>query len=599
MPIQTAGTIRRRRLVACVFAVCCFVLLSRPAQSQQGVQGSTADIILHNGKVWTVDSARPVAQAVAIRGSKIIKVGSDSEVLSLRGPSTRVVDLQGRLVLPGFNDAHTHFENATQWFFEVLVMDVNDSAELLRLLKEAADRVPKGHWITGTNFAAFAAWSAEKRHDSKFVPLTPDLAAVDAITPNNPVLLRRYDHVYFANSRALELAHITSKTRDPQGGRYERDPKTGKLNGMIHGIAGEQLAALLPPTTEADKLIGARGVIRELNRVGITSIHDIARVDAVTQKHSFTTYVERSYSDVNIFRDLRAANDLRVRVYAYMPLQEWRDLKDVGVTPGSGDEMIRYGVLKDFTDGTYMFQPYASDPTNSGGWTFRFPGEEVMARNIREADAAGFDIGIHVLGDKALHSLLDWYEAAVAANGPRDRRLRLIHAQFATEDDLKRAGRLHLIADITPSHLLNDSESIDRLVGPERAKTAFAWRTMINDGVRLDIVSDLPGAFNKQDISPFNPLENIYGAVTRKNRSGAPAGGWHPEQALTVEEAIAAYTANPAFASHEENIKGTITEGKLADLVVLSKDILSVPREDILKTDVIMTIFDGKVVFEK
>jgi predicted amidohydrolase YtcJ len=333
-----------------------------------------------------------------------------------------------------------------------------------------------------------------------------------------------------------------------------------------------------------------------LNRFGITSIHDIARLDDISEKQNFPTYTESSYSDVQIFRDLRKVNQLTVRVYAFMPLQTWRELKDFGISPSSGDDMIRYGILKDFTDGTLMFEPYASDPNFSGDWTFRFPGEEVMARNIREADRAGFDIGLHIIGDKALHYALDWYEAAMKSNGPRDRRLRLLHVWFARGDDLKRAGQLGLIADVTPIHLLDDPTQIEKVAGPERAKTAFAWRTMVDDGIRLDIVSDLPGSFNDLQVSPFNPLDNIYYAITRNYRSGKP---WHPEQCMTLQEAIVAYTANPAFASREEKLKGTITPGKLADLVVLSKDILTIPLDELRSTEVLYTILGGKFVYEK
>ncbi|MGI8741559.1 MAG: amidohydrolase [Bryobacteraceae bacterium] len=558
-----------------------------------------ADLVLYNGKVWTVDPMRPQAQAVAVSGSKLVRVGTNSEVLALKGAATRVIDLQGKTVLPGFNDAHTHFENATQWFFEVRLIDVDDPAELLKRLREAVQRVPKGMWITATDWSAFAAWDAEKKSKGPFHPHQPDLAAVDAVAPDHPVLFRRYDHNYFANSRALKLARVTENTPDPKGGRYEKDPATGKLTGMLIGRAGEQMEQMLPPVSMAEKLIGARGVMKELNRYGITSIHDIARLDAISQARVFPSNIERSYSDVNIFRSLKAGGDLSVRVYAFMPLAVWPDLAKNGIRPGSGDEMIRYGILKDFADASLMFEPFANNPKFSGSRTFRFVDEETEQREIVAADKAGFDIGIHVIGDKALHILLNWYEAAMAKNGPRDRRFRLIHVEYAREEDLKRAGRMHLIADVTPYHLMSEPDSIERTIGPERAKMAFAWRTMIDSGVKLDIVSDLPGLFNKQDVGPFNPLQNIYYAITRKNLSGYPPNGWHPEQCMTMQEAIQAYTLNPAFASHEENLKGSITEGKLADLVVLSKDILSVKPAELMSTEVVYTILGGKIVWQR
>jgi predicted amidohydrolase YtcJ len=542
-----------------------------------------ADLILDRGKVWTADRARPFAEAVAIRGAEITAIGASREIDALRGPATRVIDLHGRPVLPGFNDAHTHFENAVQWFFEVRLIDVSDQSELLRRLHAAARRVPAGIWITATDWGALAGW----KKDAPAPPVL-DVAAVDAITPDHPVLLRRYDRAFFANSQAFRTARIRENTPDPKGGHYGRDA-SGKLSGMLFGTAGEQMELLLPPRTATQKRIGARAVIADLNRLGITSIHDIARLDEISQQHTFPTAVERSYSDAGIFVDLLKRGELSLRVYALLPLQTWSDLAAHGIRPGTGGDFLHFGALKDFTDGSFMLAPYANNPANSGGWTFRFPGEDVMARNIAAADRAGFDIGIHVTGDRALHELLDWYEAAIRQNGPRDRRFRLIHAWFATAADLERAGKMHLIADITPDQLLNDPDDAAKIAGPERARTAFAWRTMIRNGVKLDIVSDLPGLFNKQQVATVNPLENIYLAITR---------AWHPEQRLSLEEALEACTANPAYASHEENRKGSVSVGKLADLVVLSRDIFTGTPQDLLRTSVDYTILGGRVVYQ-
>ena len=535
-------------------------------------------MILYNGKVWTVEASQPVAQALAVRGAKIIKVGITSDVLALQSATTELIDLQGKLVLPGFNDAHTHFENAVDWFFQVMVMAVNEQEDLLRQLRAAAARVPRGMWITGGDWGTFAWQAVQKKNLSGWQALVPDLAAIDAVTPNHPVLLRRFDRRYFINSAGMRLAAIVEPT------------------GLLSSAAGEQVEKLLPPATRAQKLIGARGVLRQLNAVGLTSIQDIARLDEISQRHTFPTFVERSYSNVSIFRDLKERGELSVRVHALTPLITWAELADFGVRPGSGDEWLNFGTLKDFVDGTLMFAPLAG---NSGAFAFRFTGEEAIARNIIAADRAGFDVGVHVLGDKALHLLLNWYEAAVAANGPRDRRFRMIHAWYATPEDLARAGRLGLIADVTPHQLFDqEPETLERALGPERAKTAFAWRTMIERGVRVSLVSDFPGLFNKTSIAPYDPLENIYSAITRKDPARPDAAAWHPEQCLTIEEAIRAYTVNPAYASHEDDRKGTVAEGKLADLVVLSRDILTIKPEEILETKVAYTLLGGKIVYK-
>ena len=445
-----------------------------------------------------------------------------------------------------------------------------DPAELLKRLKKVAARVPAGMWITATDWGAFAGW----KRDAPAPPVI-DLAAVDAITPHHPVLFRRYDRAYFANSEALRLARVRETATDPKGGRYGRDPSTGKLNGMLFGTVGEQIELMLPPSTAAKKRIGALGVIEELNRFGITSIQDIARLDAITQQQIPPIFTERSYSDVGIFRDLKERGQLHVRVYAFMPLQTWGALAKFGIRPNSGDELLRYGILKDFTDGSLMFEPYSNNPRTSGNWTFRFPGEEIMAKNIADADRAGFDIGLHVTGDKAFHAILDWYDAAARQNGPRDRRHRLIHAWYAKPEDLDRAGK-----DASDrrrdarSTARTTSRDVEGVGGPERAKTAFAWR--IHDPRRHEA---------RHRLRPSGTVQQAAGGDHQSagkylHGDHAPTLGWDapgagiPSRASRCEEAIEAYTINPAYASHEEKLKGTLTEGKLADLVVLSNDIL-------------------------
>ncbi len=581
----------RMKLLRVLLAGCLAGCASGVAQSTPGAEAAT--LILHNGRVWTVDASHPEAQAVAVRGETIVKVGGNAEVLALRGDGTKVIDLNGRLVLPGFNDAHTHFENAVNWFFQVMVMAVNTEEDLLAQLRAATKRVPAGMWITGGDWSTFAWQAAQKTNPTGWSAFAPDLAAIDAVTPDHPVLLRRFDHRYFINSAGMKLAHIGDRTTSAI--QADRDPATGRPTGLLSPAVGEQIEKLLPPPTRALKLIGARGVLRELNAAGLTSIHDIARFDEISQRQTFPTFVERSYTDAGIFRDLKARGELTVRVHALTPLETWAELASIGVTPQSGDTLLNFGTLKDFVDGSLMFAPLEG---RTGNFTFRFKGEVAMQRNITAADRAGFDLGIHVIGDRALHVLLNWYENAIAANGPRERRFRLIHAWYGTPADLARAGRLGLAADVTPHQLLDqDLPALEYKLGPERAKTAFAWRTMIERGVRINIVSDLPGLFNRTAISPFNPLENMYSAITRRNphRPGDPA--WHPEQALTLPEAIQAYTANPAFSSREEKLKGTITPGKLADLVVLSQDILKLPPEGLLQTRVDYTILGGQIVY--
>lgn len=556
-----------------------------------------ATLILRNADIWTVDDARPTARALAIEGNRIVAVGDERQVMRLKGPDTRIMDLQGAFVLPGLIDAHTHFGNAIGAFFEVRLLDVNDDATLLTRLQVATHDVPKGMWITGYGWSAFAAAAANKKGDASFAPLTPSLAAIDRLTPDHPVLLRRYDGEYFINSRGLQLARIEKNTPDPSNGEYVRDPHSGELTGMLLGTAGERMAEILPPPSLARELIAARAMLRELNSNGFTSIHDIARIDEISQTRLYRTDVERSATDLGIFTDLRERGELTVRVFPILTMANWRDYAAHGIAPGSGDEMIRFGALKAFVDGFYMSKPFDDRPNYSGGLTFRVVDEQSLRDDIVGSDAIGFDPAVHVTGDKAQQLLLDWYEDAIRVNPARDRRFRLIHAWYPATVEVERAGKIGAIADIQPHHLVRELGDIEKQLGPERARFAFPWRTMIERGVRISLGSDWPGSFDRSSVEPLSAIENIYYAVTRQRLDGTPAGGFHPEQALTVDEAIRAYTINPAYGSREEGLKGSITVGKLADVVVLSRNIRKIPPREIPSTRVLHTIFDGRLVY--
>jgi predicted amidohydrolase YtcJ len=556
-----------------------------------------ADLILHGGRVHTMDPARPDARALAVRGDTIVLVGNEAEVLRLRGPRTEVVDLRGRLLLPGFIDAHTHFENAADWLFRVGLYDVNDAAELAARLQAVIRRVPRGMWITGGDLGAVAAWDAAAEGRPPPAVIRLDRRAIDAATPDHPVLLRRHDLAWFANGKALERARFTKATPDPRGGRIEKDPATGEPTGMLYGRAGERVEELMPPPSLEQKLVGARVALADLARVGITGIHDVARLDSVSRLTIFPTAVERSATDLEIFRELQRRRELTVRVYALLTLPLCEATVAAGIVPQSDEGLIRFGAMKGFIDGFLMDEPYADNPSYSGDFSFRFTSPEDMARHVACADRNGFDPVVHTIGDKAHRLLLDWYEAAVAQNAPRDRRFRIVHAWYPSARDIARAGRLGLIADITPQHLVRGVRSVDRQLGPERAKTAHAWRSLKDAGLHLNIVSDWPGSFNEQVATPLAPLENIALAVTRRPATGGAP--WHPEQALTVAEAVEAYTRNPAYASREEGRRGSLRAGALADLVVLSKDILSLRPEEVRTADVDLTVLGGRVVFRR
>jgi predicted amidohydrolase YtcJ len=391
------------------------------------------------------------------------------------------------------------------------------------------------------------------------------------------------------------MARLSTKTPNPPGGSYGKGPETGELNGMLYGTAGEGLERQLPPMSLKQKLIGARAVMRDLNKVGITSITDMARLDEISNEQIYPFYVERSATDGRIFQTLKKKEELTVRVYAMLPIETEKSLVDHQVKPGSGDAWLRFGALKAYGDSGIMFKPVPGMGL-PGEWSYRFPGESEFARNIVDADKAGYDVGVHIIGDKAVNALLDWYGEAVQQNPARDRRHRLIHIWHTTEADIKRAGKMGFVADVQPYHLEREVAQIGDTLDDERARTSHAWKSFIDAGVVLNLGSDMPGSFNRLHVSPYNPLENIFSAVTRTNKKGFPAGGWHPEQKLTVQQAIKAYTLNPAWSSREDKIKGSITEGKLADIVVLDKDLLTIPPQEYLNTKVVYTILNGKIL---
>jgi predicted amidohydrolase YtcJ len=560
----------------------------------------SATLILKNADVWTVDDRRPTAHALAIEGNRIIKVGEERDVMKLAGPGTNVLDLKGAFVLPGFTDSHTHFGNAVAAFPELRLVDVNSEPLLIERLQAQVNTLPKGMWITGYDWASVAATQARRRGDAGFTPFTPSLTDVDRVTPDHPVLLRRYDGAYFMNSRAFQLARVDKHTPAPASGEYGKDPQSGELTGMLLGTAGGRLALILPPSSRASDLIGARVMLRELNSHGITSIQDIARVDEISQTHIWSTAVERSTTDLDLFKDLRARGELSVRVYPILTLASWRDYKAYGITPGAGDDFIRYGALKQFVDGAvYMFRPYNNHPDTAGGLSFRVDDPRAARDDIVGADALGFDVAAHVTGDRAHQLLLDWYDAAIRANPAHDRRFRLIHAWYPAREEIERAGRMHAIADIQPWQLISEMPEMIAKLGPERAALGFPWRTLIDQGVRLTLGSDWPGSFDRSSVATLDPMENIYYAVTRQRLDGTPPGGWHPEQRISMDEAIRAYTLNGAFASRQEDVKGTLTEGKLADVVVLSKNLRRIAPRDIPRVRVLYTILDGRIVYAK
>jgi len=529
----------------------------------------TADLVLISGKVWTVDGRRSLAEAVAISRDKIIEVGSNAAVRSFIGEKTKVIDLHGRLMLTGFIDNHTHFSNGGFQLASIDLRKARDENEFSELIRAWALAHPN-EWITGGD------WDHE-RWPGKPLP-TKNL--VDPFTSETPVFVRRRDgHMALANSYALKLAGITKATPDPPGGTIVRDPSSGEPTGILKDEAMTLVYKIVPGPTEEERRAAVRRAMREANRFGITTIHDIS-----------------SWDDVRVFEELEKSGELTVRVYCRLPLSDWDRVAEEGKKVPYGTAMVKLGSLKAFADGSLgsstalFFEPYVHDATTCGLAT-----DIVLDGRLEKwalaADKAHLQLSIHAIGDRANSWVLDLCEKILQQNPSWDRRFRVEHAQHIHPKDFERFARLGVIVSAQPYQAIDDGCWAEERIGYERCKTTYPFRTFLDSGVKLCFGSDWT-------VAPLSPLLGIYAAVTRQTLDGRNTGGWIPDQKISVEEAITCYTLNNAYAAYEEEIKGSISPGKLADLVVFSDDILSIDPVKIQDVEVLLTVLGGRVVHE-
>jgi predicted amidohydrolase YtcJ len=531
-----------------------------------------ASLVLLNGKIWTVNDAQPRAQAVACLGSRIVAVGSNDEVRKWIGAGTEVLDLGGKLVLPGFNDAHVHFFSGGENLASVQLRDAKSEDEFRKRIAEFAAKQPAGRWITGGD------WDHENWTPARL----PTRQLIDAVTAGHPVFVNRLDgHMALANLQALQLAGITRDTPDPPGGAIVRDA-AGEPTGVLKDAAMERLYRAIPAPS-ADQIADAvRAAMRYAAENGVTSVQDMSAAPEI----------------LRVYQTLLARGELTVRISGHQPLATWQRLAAVGLHADFGGEKLHIGGLKGFADGSLgsttalFFEPYLDAPNTAGLANSEMIPESRMQKHILDADRAGLQVAVHAIGDKANHIVLGMYEEAERQNGPRDRRFRIEHAQHLRMDDIPRFGKLHVIASMQPYHSIDDGRWAEKRIGPERAKGTYAFRALLDSGAVLAFGSDW-------DVAPMVPLMGIYAAATRRTLDGKHPDGWIPEQKITVAESIRAYTMGSAYASFDENIKGSIKPGKLADMVVVSDDILSVPPVQIEKTRVETTVFDGKVIYRR
>jgi predicted amidohydrolase YtcJ len=545
---------------------------SASAQQLPPPPPSPTTYYLH-GRIYTNDPMQPWAAAIAVRDGKIRCVGSMELVLLECGGSAEgaeTINLKGSFVMPGFNDAHVHLGAAGK---DMLAVRLNGAASIEELQKRIVDAVAQhqeGEWITG------GGWDHTLWPDKKF----PNRQQLDAVSPKNPVLLTHISgHVAVANSLALQQARIAKDTPNPTGGEIERD-EAGEPTGMLkEGAAIALVGSQIPDPNEEQRRRGIEMVLADVAKNGVTSVQD-----------------NSAWEDFEVYRQLKAERKLTVRITEWLPFTAlMSELEDYRTEGGIADPWLRTGALKMVTDGALgsrtaaMLAPYSDDPSTSGIMTMA--PEKLRALAI-ERDKAGYQIAFHAIGDKANRVALDVFEAVAKANGPRDRRDRIEHAQVVAPEDLPRFATLNVIASMQPSHETTDMRWAEQRIGPERAKDAYVWATMEKNGVRLAFGTDY-------DVESINPMRGLYACVTRELPEGGPTGGWQPQEKISLEDCIRAYTSGSAYAEFAEGRKGTLKTGQYADFIVLSGDLTKIPPAQFTKTTVLRTVVGGRTVYQK
>lgn len=552
-----------RKALAITF---CWISVAMFAQSKPA-----ADLVIIHAKVWTVDRTRPAAQAVAVLGDRIVAVGSDADIEAWRGPDTRLIDAGGKLLLPGFNDAHVHFVSGGLQLDNVQLNDATSAEEFVRRIAEQVKKTAKGEWVQGGDWDE-TKWSP---------PQLPTKGMVDPISPDTPVFLSRYDgHSALANSLVLRLAGITAQTPDPPGGVIVRDAQ-GNPTGDLKDAAAELVDKVIPPLSHDQRLRAVQRALAHAASLGVTSVQNM----------------NPEYADIAVYSELQQRGELTARIYAAPLITQVDDQVKIGIRHAFGGPYLRIGAVKAYADGSlgsrtaYFFQPFDDQPDNHGLLSDEMQPLSLMRDRMMKADAAGLQICTHAIGDQAISLVLDLYTDLVKAHRGTERRFRIEHAQHMAAKDFDRFAQLDVIASVQPYHAIDDGRWAEPRIGHDRASRTYPFRTFLDHGVHLAFGTDW-------DVAPLNPLLTVYAAVTRATLDGKNPGGWFPEQKLTVAEAVEAYTLGSAYAEFQEKEKGSITPGKLADMILLSDDIFSIDPAKIREAKVLKTIVGGKVVWD-
>jgi predicted amidohydrolase YtcJ len=530
----------------------------------------SATLIVTNAGVYTVDKQRPKAEAVAVIGDRIVAVGSRADIDLWRGPQTKVIDAGGKLLLPGFNDAHVHFIQGGAQLEQVNLVDASTREEFAKRIAKQVVKTLKGEWILG------GRWDETKWAK----PELPTKELVDPVSGNTPIFVERYDgHEALANSAAMKLAGINSKTADVPGGVIVRDGN-GNPTGIFKDAAQELIYKAIPPITQERRLRAARGALKHAASLGVTSVQ----------------HMNPEFADVATYSELAEKGELTTRIYAVPMETDWRDQAKVGIRHAWGSSYLRLGAVKGYADGSlgsqtaYMFEPFSDDPGNRGLLSDEMHPPSAMRDRLMQADAAGLQIRVHAIGDRAISMMLDIFGDIEKEHGYHDQRFAIEHAQHMAQKDFERFAKLHAIASMQPYHAIDDGRWAEGRLGHERARYSYAWRSFLDHGVTLAFGTDWP-------VAPLDPIQGLYAAVTRATLDGKNPGGWIPEEKIMLPEAIEAYTMGAAFAEFQEREKGSITPSKLADMVIVSDNIFDLKPETIRNAKVQTTIVGGKVVY--
>ena len=529
-----------------------------------GQDKPTATLAVTGAHIWTGDDARPWAEAMAVDGDRILAVGSDADIAPVIAASTERVD-GGALVVPGFIDTHVHFLDGGEALESVQLRDVTSREQFRQRFADYVRTIHPGEWILGGT-GDHEGWGGA----------LPTRDWIDDLTPENPVWVYRLDgHMALGNSLALAAAGVDADSPDVPGGEIVRDAD-GRPTGVLKDNAMNPVFAAVPPAPDARRDRQMHAALEYFAANGVTTVHNMG-----------------SFDDLAVFRRAHARDALTVRIYAAVPLAEWQKLVDDVAQHGRGDETLTTGVLKGFMDGSLgshtaaMLEPFTDAPDDRGMLVNKV---DDMRAWVSSADAAGLHVAVHAIGDGAIRDLLDIYLDVVDANGPRDRRFRMEHAQHIHPADLPRFAAQDIIASMQPYHAIDDGRWAERVIGPERSATTYAFRSLLDSGARVSFGSDW-------FVAPASVIEGIHAAVTRQTLDGAHPDGWVPEQKVTVEEALRAYTLAGAYASYDEDNRGMLKAGMLADFVVLDRDLTAIDVDDIRGTRVLRTVVGGRSVF--